>query len=141
MLGRVADNIFWLSRYIERVSNTARLIEASSYLNLDFKINHEEQWVPLIEISGNLNEFKNNYDCCSRDEVLHWLIYNENYQDSLRSCLIKARDLKCRFIKRVFVSRNFFRKLIICYLLFPKNILIKFHRIIIFLKFAKVLKK
>ena len=109
MLGRVADNIFWLSRYIERVSNTARLIEASSYLNLDFKINHEEQWVPLIEISGNLNEFKNNYDCCSRDEVLHWLIYNENYQDSLRSCLIKARDLAASL--REYLSVEIFQEI------------------------------
>jgi len=119
LLGRVADNIFWLSRYIERVSNTARLIEASSYLNLDFKINHEEQWVPLIEISGNLNEFKNNYDGCCRNEVLHWLIYNENYEDSLRCCLIKARDLAASL--REYLSIEIFQEINNLLSLVPKK--------------------
>ena len=109
MLGRVADNIFWLSRYIERVSNTARFIEASCYLNLDFKINYEEQWIPLIEISGNIKEFKNNYKASTRDEVLHWLLYNEDYSNSLRSCLIKSRDLAASL--REYLSIEIFQEI------------------------------
>ena len=38
MLGRVTDNIYWLSRYIERASNTARFVEASCYINLDTRV-------------------------------------------------------------------------------------------------------
>ena len=57
MLGRVADNLYWLSRYIERASNTARFVEASCYLNLDFQIDHREQWTPLIEINEDMDAF------------------------------------------------------------------------------------
>jgi uncharacterized alpha-E superfamily protein len=91
MLGRVADNIYWLSRNIERASNTARFVEASCYLNLDFQIDNREQWTPLIEINEDMDAFSAYYDEPSRDHVLHWLIYNEESPNSIRSCLHRAR--------------------------------------------------
>ena len=32
MLSRTADSLFWLSRYVERAENTARIIDAASRL-------------------------------------------------------------------------------------------------------------
>ena len=93
MLGRVADNIYWLSRYIERASNTARFVEASCYINLDTKSDHIEQWTPLIEINGDMDSFLFHYDEPTRDNVLHWLIYNDDSPNSIKSCLKQARAL------------------------------------------------
>ena len=90
MLGRVADNIYWLSRYIERASNTARFIEASYYLNLDIKINDKEQWSPLVEINDDMDHFLKFYDEPSRENVIHYLIYNPVYPNSITSCLNSA---------------------------------------------------
>ena len=36
MLSRDAEHLYWLSRYVERVENTARLINVNSELMLDF---------------------------------------------------------------------------------------------------------
>ena len=35
MLSRVADSIFWMSRYIERAENVARFIDVNLHLSLD----------------------------------------------------------------------------------------------------------
>ena len=38
MLSRVADSIYWMSRYIERAENVARLVEVNLNLMLDFPV-------------------------------------------------------------------------------------------------------
>lgn len=91
MLGRVADNIYWLSRYIERASNSARFLEATYYLNLDIQSNQDEQWSPLVEINGDMDNFLSLYDQSSRENVIDYLVFNEDYPNSIKSCLNSAQ--------------------------------------------------
>ena len=35
MLSRVADNLYWMSRYLERAEHTARLIDVNLALDLE----------------------------------------------------------------------------------------------------------
>ena len=35
MLSRVADSIYWMSRYVERAENVARVIDVNLNLNID----------------------------------------------------------------------------------------------------------
>ena len=35
MLSRVAENLFWMSRYLERAENVVRLLDVGLYLELD----------------------------------------------------------------------------------------------------------
>ena len=35
MLSRVADSVYWMSRYVERAENVARFIEVNFQLTLD----------------------------------------------------------------------------------------------------------
>ncbi len=41
MLARVAENIYWLARYLERAENTARLISVNANLLLDLQRGYE----------------------------------------------------------------------------------------------------
>lgn len=93
LLSRVADNIFWMSRYIERASNTARFLEVSYHLNLDQQSRDEEQWAPLIEITGDMKLFKARYGEPNRDNVMHFLMFNPEYPNSIASCLRIARTI------------------------------------------------
>ena len=52
MISRLAEHCFWLSRYIERAENIARLLEVNQNWLLDFDIPVELQWKPLLIISG-----------------------------------------------------------------------------------------
>ena len=55
MLSRIADNLFWMSRYLERANSTSRLIG----INLVHMVETEDalpetaQWRPMLSITGN----------------------------------------------------------------------------------------
>lgn len=46
MLGRTAASLYWMSRYIERAENIARLTEVGYRISLtpDIGIGHREDW-------------------------------------------------------------------------------------------------
>lgn len=91
MLSRVADNIYWMSRYNERASNIARFLEASYHLNLDLQSAGMDQWAPLIEITGDMPLFKKRYGEASRENVMHFLMFNPEYPNSISRCLEASR--------------------------------------------------
>ena len=52
MLSRVADSLYWMSRYIERAENNARIAEVNLQLMLDLtnqqEFDPQQQWQPII---------------------------------------------------------------------------------------------
>src|SRR5207249_1855049 len=53
MLSRVADSIYWMSRYIERAENVARFIDVNLNLMLDLPVGSTQQWRPLVDTTGD----------------------------------------------------------------------------------------
>ena len=58
MLSRVAESIYWMSRYIERAENVARFIAVNLNLNLDMPGAGEQQWMPLVVTTGDHEQFR-----------------------------------------------------------------------------------
>ena len=52
MLSRVADNLYWFSRYVRRAENTARLVGVGSQLQLDMPRSVRFAWRPMIDTVG-----------------------------------------------------------------------------------------
>ena len=52
MLSRVADNLYWFGRYLQRAENTARLINVNTILLLDLPRGIRLGWEPLIGFDG-----------------------------------------------------------------------------------------
>jgi uncharacterized alpha-E superfamily protein len=48
MLSRVADNLYWMARYLERTENLARLVDVSASLMLDLPLRLSPGWQPLV---------------------------------------------------------------------------------------------
>ena len=46
MLSRVAESIYWMSRYIERAENVARFVDVNLHLMLDLPVGIQTQWKP-----------------------------------------------------------------------------------------------
>ena len=65
MLSRVAESLFWMSRYVERAENTARFLEVNFNLLLDLNditaIDHPNYWSPLISVTGDVANFRERY--------------------------------------------------------------------------------
>jgi uncharacterized alpha-E superfamily protein len=55
MLSRIADSIYWMSRYLERADSTARLVEINllHLLEAEDAIGEATEWRPLLAICGH----------------------------------------------------------------------------------------
>ncbi|HYR62237.1 MAG TPA: alpha-E domain-containing protein [Actinomycetota bacterium] len=92
MLSRVADSIYWLSRYTERAENMARFIDVNLRLALDLPPGTGEQWEPLVLITADLPLFNEHYDVPSRANIIEFLSFDEDNPNSICRCLAAARD-------------------------------------------------
>lgn len=91
MLSRVANSIYWMSRYMERAENVARFIEVNLHLMLETKT-QEGQWEPLVSTTGDLDIFKERYGEATRESVLDFLTFDRDNPNSILSTLTKVRE-------------------------------------------------
>jgi len=96
MLSRVADSLYWMSRYIERAESIGRLLEVNLQLLLDFAhVDDEkvkEHWEPIIRSTGDEKLFYELYDEANNETVTDFLTFNERNPNSVQSCLFAARE-------------------------------------------------
>lgn len=92
MLSRVADSLYWMNRYIERAENIARIIDANLHFFLDSEIPDAEQWEPLVWITGAHEYFFEKYKTATRENVIFFLTFDREYNNSIISCLMFARE-------------------------------------------------
>ncbi|MCO6455007.1 MAG: alpha-E domain-containing protein [Pirellulaceae bacterium] len=103
MLSRVADSVFWMSRYIERAENVARFIDVNYNMTLDVQGTLAQQWAPLVATTGDHDDFAARYDGATRANVLQFLAFDEENPNSILSCLQRARE-NARTIREVISS-------------------------------------
>ncbi len=94
MLSRVAQNIYWMARQIERAEDTARIINVNSNLLMDLPRNTTFGWLPLIFIVGAEKSFfeKDPNRLADETNVLKFLISDRDYPGSIISSLAAARE-------------------------------------------------
>lgn len=93
MLSRVAEAIYWISRYCERAENVARFIKVNYSLTLDAAASTlSPQWMPLVYTSGDQEAFNERYPDGSRQNVLQFLILDPENPNSIYSCISQARE-------------------------------------------------
>lgn len=92
MLSRVANSIYWMNRMIERAENTARFVTVNFYLSLDMPDWMGAQWEPLVLTTGDQEYFEENYGEANEANVLNFLLFDENYSNSVLSCLLLAKE-------------------------------------------------
>lgn len=100
MLSRVANSIYWMSRYLERAENVARFADVNVNLTLDLGDTIREQWAPLVAITGDWEPFQERYGQPSRDTVQRFLMFDLENPNSISACLRSARE-NARTIREV----------------------------------------
>ena len=104
MLSRVAESIYWMRRYIERAENVARFIEVNFNLTLDDDFTVNSQWQPLIDTTGDDDDFRKRYHASStRDNVLRFLLFDRENPNSIISCVRRGRE-NARAIRQILPS-------------------------------------
>ena len=92
MLSRVANSIYWMSRYVERAESVARFIEVTLNFILDQPDHDVEQWEPLVRATGDEEYFKENYGDYTAANVQQFLTFDREYHSSLRTSISNARE-------------------------------------------------
>lgn len=92
MLSRVANNIFWMARYIERAENTARLINVNTHLLLDLPKRVRLGWEPLVDIVSNREHFNTLYQEADERSVIRYMVIDLKHPSSIMSSLSLARE-------------------------------------------------
>ena len=92
MLSRLADSLYWMSRYVERAENVARFIDVNTWLSLDLPPGYQEQWSPLISTTGDDALFAKHYENASKRNVVHFLTFDTRNPNSILSALTAARE-------------------------------------------------
>jgi uncharacterized alpha-E superfamily protein len=92
MLSRVANNVYWMARYIERCENTARLINVNSNLLLDLPKRVRLGWEPIIDILGIRESFSEHFQESDERSIIRFLVASPANTGSIVSSLGWARE-------------------------------------------------
>ncbi len=91
LLSRVAERVYWQSRYLERAENTARLISVFSALLMDLPPRTKLGWNTLVQITGNEKGFAQKELQAVERNVIRYLLA-ENNGVSILDMLASARE-------------------------------------------------
>jgi len=98
MLSRVAHSLYWMSRYIERADNLARLMDVNLQLALDFRRpdpDHdalEEHWIPIVQSTGDEALFRQMHGRVTGRTVAEFLVFQGENANSIVSSVTQARE-------------------------------------------------
>ena len=96
MLSRVAHSLYWMSRYIERAENVARLLDVNLQFLFDFQdITHtklDTYWDSLILSSGDEGLFATLYEVADSGTVTEFLAFDLRNPASILTCVYAARE-------------------------------------------------
>lgn len=94
MLARVADNLYWMARAIERADTLARLLEVSHAMTREGgEISDDPRavWEPVVRITGDLERFRVAHDEADEANAVRFIATSADNPNSVTSCLARAR--------------------------------------------------
>ena len=94
MLSRVASNLYWMSRYVERAENTARVLDVTWRMSLLVKEPRlqDQEWSAPLNITGTLFPFSGRHKTVCAREVLHFMALDPENPSSIHACARHARE-------------------------------------------------
>lgn len=94
MLSRTADHLFWMSRYIERAENLARLLDVTWQMSLvpQSEETANQSWNAIIALNSLEEAFAKKYSTVNGENVLKFMVSDPDNLSSIHSCLRLARE-------------------------------------------------
>src|SRR5690606_16306834 len=96
MLSRVANSLYWMSRYVERAENTIRLVDVNLQLLLDIRNLDDRSvaayWEPIVQSAGDDELFAQLYPQATGPSVTEFLVFQPANPNSVASSITQARE-------------------------------------------------
>ena len=92
MLRRVANELFWAARNLERAEWRARLVDVNYHLLIETSPRDSSPWEPLLAIFGEIDSFKARYPIADEPSVLNFFTLDTENPNSIRNSINVARE-------------------------------------------------
>src|SRR5215218_10278854 len=92
LLSRVADNLYWGARYVERAEDTARIVRAYTEVIIDLPVSVTSSWDPLLALAGSVEAFEDGHARAEEASIVRFLVADTSHTDSIVSTVAKARE-------------------------------------------------
>jgi uncharacterized alpha-E superfamily protein len=92
LLGRTANGLYWMSRYIERAENMARLVDAGMRMALTRNESAADEWTSVVLSSGSEDAFTARHSEFNVSTVSDFLLRDTSNPSSVRSSIETARN-------------------------------------------------
>ncbi|HEV7757465.1 MAG TPA: alpha-E domain-containing protein [Acidimicrobiales bacterium] len=91
LLARVAEQLYWAGRYVERAEVTARVVNEHTHLLVDLPTSVPLTWEPLLAVPGLRREFDEAYPAPDEPHVVAFLLADRDNPVSVLSTVMAAR--------------------------------------------------
>ena len=92
LLGRTANGLFWMSRYLERAENIARLVDAGFRMSLIRQGGTQEDWGGVLESAGVREVYGEKSDGVPGAEAIDFLMRDKSNPSSVINCIENGRN-------------------------------------------------
>jgi uncharacterized alpha-E superfamily protein len=110
LLGRTANGLYWMNRYIERAENMARLVDAGLRMALTRSQNAAEEWTSVVVSAGVDIAFANKHDEYTAATVSDFLIRDtanpSSAMASMETARMNARMVRTALTRETWESIN-----------------------------------
>lgn len=92
MLSKVAERLYWTARYVERVENTARLVNVYDKLLFDLPNDIDIGWYNLVILNSATELFEDRYKIQDERNVVKFMLADDTNPCSMLSALKMVRE-------------------------------------------------
>ena len=93
MLGRTANGLYWMFRYIERAENIARLVDAGLRMSLTRSTGApDEEWDGVLASAGVRDAYYQHHAALSTADAVDFLVRDKANPSSVLSCIEAGRN-------------------------------------------------
>jgi uncharacterized alpha-E superfamily protein len=93
MLGRTANDLFWMARYMERAESMARLLEVGYRIALLPREGgrQDAEWLSTLRSAGCEKQYLAKYGACSTGDIVNFMLFDGDNPSSVFASLATAR--------------------------------------------------
>jgi uncharacterized alpha-E superfamily protein len=92
MLSRVAESLYWMSRYIERAENLTRALAVNFYARLEAQPGGETSWQGVVALTGDEALYRETFPEWSDANVAEFLLWHPANPNAVAACMARARE-------------------------------------------------
>ncbi len=92
MLGRVANNLFWMARHLERVENNIRLVEVAFRRSLSQSHTSQSDWLDVFSLVGESSYYSSLDSETDQSIMINYLLREKRCCSSIITLIYSARE-------------------------------------------------